>query len=342
MAPAHAPQEQMKSTHYILLVLVGLAAGLAGFLGGRGLGENEAARAAAEAADQEAARTEAHKTQGQSAGIAPRLAKGKTANGQKIIELGGPGGEPAEDELRPEGKKPPRAAECECPHCPECAACPVSPPCPTSNTVCKTFIEMAGDLKRKLDKSERELAQTKARTPREKYAVATANDRRVMAAQDDTLLVELPAWGQELSLDDERVALMGLTPDERSRLEALYKEFRTDTFGELQKMYADLIGDPDAGSASTIGSLVHNIIGLSPHEDCEERMAAMMAILASGGTLTPPAADAPACERAAYIVFTAVDNLETEVTGSLGEKAKEALWSGSSSFSYSSSWQEEE
>ena len=334
-------RERMKQTQYIIVVAVGLVAAAAGFFGGR-CGTDEVEPRTAEAvAEEEAARRRASEARAAEKVVVRHVA-GKAPK-KEIIELGDPDGKPPEEDgMKPPPDKAPRPEEFECPACPECEACPVSPPCPGRTTVCKTYIEMAGELKRKLDKTERELAQTKARTPREKYAVATANERRTMAAQDDTLLVELPAWGQELSLDDERVALMGLTPDERARLEEMYREFRTGTFGELQKMYAELIGDPEAGSSSTIGSLVHNIIGLSPHQDCEERMAAMMMVLAAGGSLTPPAADALACERAAYLIFAAVDNLEAEVTGSLGEKAAEALWSGSSSFSYSSSWKEEE
>jgi len=173
------------------------------------------------------------------------------------------------------------------------------------------------------------------------YDGTTAQDRRREAANDNHLLLEVPAWGEDFHLSDQAVAEAGLRPGDRTRLEEMYGQFRKSTFAELQKLYGELMGDPNAGVDSTLNALVHNIMELSPKDMCRERTLAVVAALATGAPLAPPGPEAPACEQAMFLMFAAVDQLEQEVAGSLGEQGSKALWSGSSTFTFSVSGSDE-
>jgi len=233
------------------------------------------------------------------------------------------------------GTKPP-SVKCEC-VCPRPEPCPVCrcPECKPVEVVCHSHEREIRDLKEKLKRNEEELARVKDVMKKTGYPGETASLRRAAAAKDDHLMIELPTWGEELTLPDDMVEKLGLSPDERQRLEETYREFRHSVFAELQKMYADLMGDPEAGVDSTINALIHSIMELSPKELCRERMVAMVRQLAAGGGHTVPGPDSPPCELAAYLLFKTVDDLEQEIAGSMGEKGSKALWTGTSSFSFS-------
>ena len=226
-----------------------------------------------------------------------------------------------------------------CPECKPCEQCKPAPVCPASPSVeaaCAPQIRKARQLEQQLAKATGELRELEEKAmSQRRYDGTTAQARRVEAANDNNLLLEVPAWGEEFYLPEHVVAETGLRPKERERLEEMYGQFRKSTFAELQKLYGELMGDPNAGVDSTLNALVHNIMELSPKDMCRERTLAVVAALATGAPLAPPGPDAPACEQAMYLMFVAVDHLEQEVAGSLGEQGSKALWSGSSTFSFS-------
>lgn len=148
------------------------------------------------------------------------------------------------------------------------------------------------------------------------------------------LLLEFPSWGEDFKLSDQMLEKLNLTDEEQAALEALYREFHGDAFAQLQKMYGELMGDPDAGMDSTINGLVHNIMNLSPKGACRERVLVLLGLLASGQSLPPLSADSLPCEVAVLYLFEAVDKLEGSATQSLGDRGLKALWSGTSSFTF--------
>jgi len=192
---------------------------------------------------------------------------------------------------------------------------------------------------RKLSEAKEEMEKLRnakkkqRRGPR--YEGESAADRRIAAAKDDHLLLELPSWGGELSMSDELAAKHGMGPEDKAQMETLYRNFNEEIFGELQKLYGELVGDPEAGLDSTMNALIHNIMQLSPRDLCQERTLALLQELTTTGSMSPPAPDAPACEVAAYLLFSSVDSLEGEVMSMYGEEGKKALWRGTSSFSFS-------
>jgi hypothetical protein len=224
-------------------------------------------------------------------------------------------------------------------HCPACSKCPVvSPPsCPPSDVVCKSHQEVIGEMHRTLEELQKDLEACRVEGPKGRYKGTTAHDRRVLAAQEKNLLLEFPSWGEELTLPEERVAKFELTAEERAALEEIYRSFRVDTHEQLRQLYADLVGDPEAGRDSTINALIHNIMGLSPREHCQERILAIISALAQGQPLPPISDDMAVCEQAIVLLYSGVDQLDGAVAEELGKPAAEALWSGSSSFTYSTS-----
>jgi hypothetical protein len=155
-----------------------------------------------------------------------------------------------------------------------------------------------------------------------------------MAAKNGELLIELPSWGEDLELADEQLLKYNLSPEQKERLEGMYGDFQRNLFQELQKIYADLMGDPNAGTDSTVSALIHSIMELSQKELCRERLKAVMAGLGSGSPVGQPGPDAPACELAVWLLFDAVDRLEGEVANALGQTGSDALWHGTSSFAF--------
>ncbi len=235
------------------------------------------------------------------------------------------------------------AALCEAPPtCPECICeasrkCPVvtPPSCPTSAVICRAHQDVIGELHRSLDEVQGDLEACRVEGPKGRYKGASASDRRVLAAQEKNLLLEFPSWGEELTLPEERVAEFQLSAEEKASLEEIYGAFRLDTHEQLRQIYAELVGDPEAGRDSTINALIHNIMGLAPREDCQERILAILAALSQGQPLPPFSSDMPVCEQAIVLLYAGVDQLDVAVSRQLGEPGKKALWSGSSSFTYS-------
>lgn len=237
----------------------------------------------------------------------------------------------------PPTRSPVACPEPVCPRCEPVVGCDAVE-CPESRPaiVCSSHETQIRQLKEKLQGVEEELVHEREKTrKRHGYPGLTASDRRLAAAKDDHLMLELPWWGEELTMKDEWALKAGIGPEDRQRLDGMYGEYRQTLFQELQKILADLMGDPDAGTDSTVSSLLHDIMELSPSDACRGRMAMMVHAMVQGNPLAVPGPEAPPCELAAYLVFTMVDGMEQEVEGSMGSGAKEALWSGSSSFSFS-------
>jgi len=189
------------------------------------------------------------------------------------------------------------------------------------------------DAVRRLEVEKKELEERlNEHGPKRKYPAETAQERRVLAAKQNSLLMEFPSWGEDFAMQDSWAKKLELTPEERQGIEMLYQQFRGKLYEELRSMYADMVGDPDAGANETVNALIHNIQGLSPRELCQERILAILAQVSAGGPLPEPAPDAPACERVVLMIFQSVDALDAQAVAMYGDKGKKALWSGTSSF----------
>jgi hypothetical protein len=243
----------------------------------------------------------------------------------------------AEDPLAGEFPASACQAPSPCPSCPPPVSCPTCPErrCPPAETVCSSHTRIIAELRRSVEAFQGDLDACRTDGPKGRYKGTTAHDRRVLAAQDKSLLLEFPSWGEELSLPPERVEKFGLAPEEEQALEEIYRKFHTGTHEGLRQLYAELVGDPDAGQDSTINALIHNIMGLSPREHCQERILEILSILSSGGGLPGLTPESSACEQAIWMLFVGVDALDQEVSEKLGKVALDALWSGTSSFTYS-------
>jgi len=239
------------------------------------------------------------------------------------------------------GTRSPAQAD-DCPRCepaaPQACPAPPTPTCPPpSQDGCAACAERASALDRQVQELTRKLQEQAADEVRhDGFKGATAADRRAEAARQGQTLLEMPEWGDDYTLSDSAAEKYGLTVEERSGLEALYGQFRDQQLAELRKLYAELVGDPSAGADQTLNALIHQVMELSPREACRDRQLAAMAILAAGQSLPEPQADAPACEWAIYLLYSAVDTLEAEALAKYGEKGKAALWSGTSTFRFSS------
>ncbi len=252
-----------------------------------------------------------------------------------------PTGDRAEEpeRLPPRTSKQPEVEACpQCPVCPDAPrpVCPACPACPSPESVCRPYRAESAALAESLRRLEQEKSALEERLsdsgPRRKYPADTVQERRVLAARQNNLLMEFPSWGEDLVMQDAWVEKNGLSTEERQGLEALYQEFRSKLYEELRSMYADMVGDPEAGANETINALIHNIQGLSPRELCQERVLAILAAVAAGGPLPQPSPDAPACERVILLIFSSVDELDSRSVAMFGEDGKKALWSGTSSF----------
>jgi hypothetical protein len=202
-----------------------------------------------------------------------------------------------------------------------------------------TFAEQQA---RRIAALEADLARTKAElaTARGKSGPSdlpedgTAAERRAVAARDGNMLVEFPQWEDQLALSDEAAAKFGLTDEERAELDRMYSDFYARTLAELKGLYRELTGDPTAGESSSLNALLHDVITLSPPGACQASMIAALQALAAGLPLTPPGPDAPPCEVAIYFIFGNVDAME-RAAEAMGGGAREALWSGRSTFQFS-------
>jgi len=198
--------------------------------------------------------------------------------------------------------------------------------------------QLAG-LQDELARTRRQLAEAQRRAAGaegDEEEGATAAERRAAAAREGDMLVEFPQWGDELGLPDDAAAKHGLSAGEREALDRLYADFTTRLTAELKRLYRELTGDPQAGEASTLNALLHDVIQLSPPGLCQARMAEALQRLAAGEPLPPPGPDAPPCETAIWFVFSNVDALEA-AAAQLGLGSAEALWSGRSTFRFGSS-----
>lgn len=231
---------------------------------------------------------------------------------------------------------PPDCPECRCPPPRKCPAVkPAS--CPSTASVCRSHQEVIGELSSTLEESQKDLEACRVEGPKGRYKGTSAHDRRVLAAQEKNLLLEFPSWGEEVTLPEERGAKFELTAEEKAALEEIYRAFRANTHEQLRQLYADLVGDPEAGRDSTINALIHNIMGLAPREHCQEQILVIIAALSQGQPLPPVSLEMSVCEQAILLLYAGVDQLDDAVTQKLGKPAADALWSGSSSFTYSTS-----
>lgn len=261
----------------------------------------------------------------------------------------------------PDGPASPCPASPPCPACPVCSAaaarpadvaasadpgacapCPAPSPCaecPEEAAACADREVVIQELTKKIEAVEGDLAAATERLTRRgpagRYDDPTARGRRRMAAAQDNLLLEIPSWGDDFALPPKVAEKHQLSPAEQAALEAAYQEFQRTLYAELRELLVELTGDPAAGENATLNALVHDILGLSPRPLCRERMLAITAALAAGTPLPPAAADAPACELAILALYGAVDQLDDAVRGELGDPAAAALWSGTSTFEFS-------
>ncbi|GEM_PF-3247766 len=215
--------------------------------------------------------------------------------------------------------------ECVCPAPVKCRECP------PAERVCLSEREALARLGDEL----KELRELKEGARRGSYEGATSAERRYQAAQDENMYLDFPAWTDELTMPEKAYEESGLTPEERLELERLYREFTLALAGRLRELLVELTGNPSAGADSTMNALLHNVLQLSPQAHCRERSMVYMQAILAGQPVPVPGVDAVACEVAVYTVFTLVDELEAEVARRFGERGLKALWSGTSSFTFS-------
>ena len=220
-------------------------------------------------------------------------------------------------------------------HPSEPAPCPA---CPTAAELCAFRDEAIQTLKEDNARLRVQLLDARDRLrktgPQRRYLEPTVKGRRSLAAEEDILLLEVPAWKDDIALRDEVRERLALDPGERAELEALYQEFRRDLHFKLRDLLAEMIGDPEAGEYATINSMIQDIVNLSPGGACRERMRAITASLVAGEPLPPISADAPVCEVLILALFTAVDGLDAEVRGTLGDAAADVIWGNTSTFEF--------
>lgn len=220
---------------------------------------------------------------------------------------------------------------------PQAPQCPV---CPEPNEVCKPHTEQVRELKQEVESLKKQVAKARQLAKGPGYEGPTSADRRFQAAKDDNLFLDFPAWSDGFELTAATVEKYGLTPEEEELLEQLYKEFTQNLEGKLRELLVELTGDVNAGADSTINALLHNVLQLSPQGACRERMLVTLQLIVARRPLPPPGPDAAACEVAVYFLYMLVDQLEANVLARLGEKGLKALWSGTSSFTFSAQGQQ--
>ena len=215
--------------------------------------------------------------------------------------------------------------------CPECPECPPVPACGAPrDELLQALREDNARLRIRIADARERLRKT---GPQRRYLEPTAQGRRRLAAEEDSLLLEVPSWKDDIALPDELGERLSFGAGERAEMEALYREFRRTLHGDLRALLSEMVGDPGAGENATIDSMIHDIIQLSPVEPCREQMRMITEALASGETL-PPVGDGPGCASLILALFAAVDGLDAEVRGTLGDGAAEVLWGNTSTFEF--------
>ena len=198
--------------------------------------------------------------------------------------------------------------------------------------------EAVRDLIRRVQTAESELADLRDRVakggPRMRYDAPTAQGRRKLAAKAGRLLLEVPATNDRAQLSDDVLERAGLDEDGRRDLQQTFGDFQGAVTSGLQKVFADVAGDPEAGRGASIDTLIHGITEMSPGAECRVTMRSVVDALAKGGQL--PTGAGP-CGEAAALVIRAVDAFEQAVAAHLGDAGVKALWSNASSFEFSTS-----
>lgn len=243
---------------------------------------------------------------------------------------------PDEAPPEPEPRPPcPAASRPDPAPCPPCAACPA---CPDEQSICRETIRSLREVQAEAAELQDEVEAFRKRYPRHRYHGALVSDRRRQAAEDGTLLMEFPGAGEGFDPSETALEKLGVTlsPADRKIMEQLYRTYREDTFREMQEIYADLMGDPDAGLDSSLESLMSNILRYGHGPACNEAKQAVLEVLRTGGALQPGPADAHPCALFVLALVSNVDRLEGEVARQVGEDGVSALWGiGKSSFSSS-------
>lgn len=212
------------------------------------------------------------------------------------------------------------------------------PACPSAEELCAFRDEAIQTLKEDNVRLRGHLTDARDRLrktgPQRRYLEPTVQGRRSLAAEEDILLLEVPAWKDDISLRDEVKERLALDPGERAEMEGLYREFRMDLHFKLRDILVEMIGDPDAGEHATINSMIQDIVNLSPRGACREQMREITKALIAGAPLPPAGADAPVCELLVLALFAAVDSLDAEVRGTLGDAAADVIWGNTSTFEF--------
>lgn len=244
----------------------------------------------------------------------------------------------------PRTVNPSTDAPLSCPTCPSCLAPPAAPQKTPSREPLVQQVEASkkriAALKKQNALLQEELDSIQSRSPRSKYKAETVKERRIQAARDRVLLVEFPSvlLGESFDVSDKKLAEQGisLSASEHAQISTFLSEFRQSTFRALQAVYADMLGDEDAGVDLTLFPLIAEIRNLAPMEACSKRERVLAQILAEGAPLPKPGEGTLPCELVDYHVIRKVDELDGKVTLAMGEKGRKALWAGgNSSFSRS-------
>ena len=215
---------------------------------------------------------------------------------------------------------------------PEGARCPA---CPASADLARCDHDVAL-LRERLQDAARRAADAEAAASGPRYDAPTAAGRRVLAARKGNLLVEFPDWNDRLTLRDGVADENGLSAGQAQALEGLYADSNARLRDELQRLYGELVGDPQAGRTSSTNALLHDLMSLSPQDACRQRLPALLQAVAEERPLPALGPDPLACEQAVGLVFQAVDALDARALTIAGEPARKALWSGSSTFEFGS------
>ncbi|MFH1531549.1 MAG: hypothetical protein ABIK09_12545 [Pseudomonadota bacterium] len=305
----------MRTAAMVGLVFIGI---------GVGLGAGYALREGADAPPREGpvrSHADPSPTVHQEDVAAPRAAPGP---GEDLARAGpAPRGAPAAGRpaaALPPGEPPP------CPVCSPAAACGG----PRDELV-QALREDNTRLRAKVADARERLRKT---GPQRRYLEPSVQGRRRLAAEEDSLLLEIPSWKDDIALRDEVEERLALEPGERDELEALVREFRRTLHRDLQALLSEMTGDPGAGENATIDSMIHDIIQLSPADPCREQMQAITTALVTGAPLPRAAGDGPVCETLILALFAAVDGLDAEIRGTLGEDAAGVIWRNTSTFEY--------
>ncbi len=213
--------------------------------------------------------------------------------------------------------------------------CPVCPAAATGGVSRDELVQALREDNARLRASVADAQERLRKTgPQRRYLEPSVQGRRRLAAEEDNLLLEVPSWRDDIALRDEMAERLTLGAGERTEMEELYRDFRRTLHGDLRELLSEMTGDPGAGENATIDSMIHDIIQLSPQDPCREQMRAIAEALVAGTPLTRPDSDAPICEMLILSLFAAVDGLDAEIRGALGDDAAAVLWGNTSSFEF--------